>query len=280
MYENSGLLKNNYCQRRFNVLVRTVSALLLISFSIPIILYSPSWLFILFVFFICSVISYEYNKLIRKIFSGISTWDVTLDVVLIIFFVCYTDYSLYFFICYLVLQISLKLFFSKSKSSIFLSLGGIFLGVVWIALPGISIIFVERMEIGRLLIISILILTWSNDIFAYLVGKNIGRTKLLPSVSPNKTIEGSLAGLVGGVISGILIFRFLLPYEFHIFSIVFVCLIFSILGQFGDLCESALKRKAQVKDSSNLIPGHGGFFDRLDSFLFVIPLLYIFLKIL
>ena len=149
-------------------MVRTVSALLLISFSIPIILYSPSWLFVRFVFFICSVISYEYNKLIRKIFSGISTWDVTLDVVLIIFFVCYTDYSLYFFICYLVLQISLKLFFSKSKSSIFLSLGGIFLGVVWIALPGISIIFVERMEIGRLLIISILLLfsfnTFSQDI--------------------------------------------------------------------------------------------------------------------
>ena len=193
-------------------MVRTVSALLLISFSIPIILYSPSWLFILFVFFICSVISYEYNKLIRKIFSGISTWDVTLDVVLIIFFVCYTDYSLYFFICYLVLQISLKLFFSKSKSSIFLSLGGIFLGVVWIALPGISIIFVERMEIGRLLIISILILTWSNDIFAYLVGKNIGRTKLLPSVSPNKTIEGSLAGLIFCLLSGYLV-QLSLPME-------------------------------------------------------------------
>tara|TARA_A100001037_G_scaffold306794_1_gene355610 strand:- start:5878 stop:6660 length:783 start_codon:yes stop_codon:yes gene_type:complete len=260
--------------------VRTVSALLLISFTIPIVLLSPSWFFALFVFFMCSIISYEYNKLSKKIFPNIFSWDITLDVTLLIFFFCYTSYSWYLLLIYLSLQTFFKLFFSDSIVSGFLSLGGVLLGVVWIALPGIVIIFIEKMEFGRLLIISLLIITWSNDIFAYLVGKNIGKTKLLPSISPNKTVEGSIAGLIGGVISGILLFKFLPLYRFDLTYIFFISLILSIFGQFGDLCESAFKRNVKVKDSSNLIPGHGGFFDRLDSFLFAVPILYIFLKIL
>jgi len=168
----------------------------------------------------------------------------------------------------------MKLFFSKSLISGFLSLGGIFLGVVWVALPGISIILVERMELGRMLIVFLLILTWANDILAFLVGRGIGRKKLIPSISPNKTVEGSIAGLVGGTISGVFLFRLLSSYDFGFLSILLVSLILSILGQLGDLCESAFKRVAQVKDSSSLIPGHGGFFDRLDSFLFAIPFLF------
>ena len=259
--------------------MRTLSALLLASLTIPIVLYSPSWFFSLFVFSICAIISYEYNKLSRKVFPNIAVWDVTLDVIFFIFFVCYTNYFLYFFLFYLVLQIGLKLFSSESLMSGFSSLGGIFLGVVWIALPGISIILVERLEFGRIIIVALLILTWVNDIFAYLVGKNIGRTKLLPSVSPNKTIEGSVAGLIAGTASGIIFFELFPSYDFQFFYILLVSLVLSIFGQFGDLCESALKRFAKVKDSSDLIPGHGGFFDRLDSFLFAMPLLYVVLKV-
>ncbi len=259
--------------------MRTLSALLLASLTIPIVLYSPSWFFSLFVFTICAIISYEYNKLSRKVFPNIAVWDVILDVILFILFACYTNYFLYFFLLYLALQIGLKLFSSESLISAFSSLGGVFLGVIWIALPGISIILVERLEFGRMLILSLLILTWINDIFAYIVGKNIGRTKLLPSISPNKTIEGSVAGLIGGTVSGIILFKLLPLYDFQILYILLVSLVLSIFGQFGDLCESALKRVAQVKDSSDLIPGHGGFFDRLDSFLFAMPLLYVVLKV-
>jgi len=124
--------------------VRTVSALLLISFTIPIVLLSPSWFFALFVFFMCSIISYEYNKLSKKIFPNIFSWDITLDVTLLIFFFCYTSYSWYLLLIYLSLQTFFKLFFSDSIVSGFLSLGGVLLGVVWIALPGIVIIFIEK----------------------------------------------------------------------------------------------------------------------------------------
>ncbi|MED5579686.1 MAG: phosphatidate cytidylyltransferase [Nitrospinota bacterium] len=255
-------------------MVRTASALFLVSLTVPIVLYSPSWFFSLFVISVCSIIAYEYNQLSRKIFPEITAWDVILDVILFIFFACYTDYLLFPLLFYLTLRILMKLFFSKSLISGFLSLGGIFLGVVWVALPGISIILVERMELGRMLIVFLLILTWANDILAFLAGRGIGRKKLIPSISPNKTVEGSIAGLVGGTISGVFLFRLLSSYDFGFLSILLVSLTLSILGQLGDLCESAFKRVAQVKDSSSLIPGHGGFFDRLDSFLFAIPFLF------
>lgn len=119
------------------------------------------------------------------------------------------------------------------------------------------------------------------DTFALLGGMRFGKHKLAPQVSPNKTIEGSVCGALSSVVVAVplyLVLKFLYPVSF--LNCVIISLVSSTMGQIGDLAESLLKRWIGVKDFSNLIPGHGGFMDRLDSYMFSIPTAYLFLKIL
>lgn len=122
-----------------------------------------------------------------------------------------------------------------------------------------------------------LFLVWATDICAYFVGKRFGRRKLLPAISPNKTVEGSLGGL-GGALLVTLLFYLVHPATFagrNLLLMLVFALFFSAAGQFGDLVESAFKRHYGVKDSGRFIPGHGGLLDRFDSLLFVFPLLHL-----
>ena len=123
----------------------------------------------------------------------------------------------------------------------------------------------------------ILLALWSLDTFAYFGGKSLGKHKLSPRISPNKTIEGSLSGILGAVIIAVLykLFVFKSLSFFHVFAIT---IIISVFGQVGDLIESLLKRKAEIKDSSNALPGHGGMLDRFDSLIFCSPFLYFYIK--
>jgi len=128
------------------------------------------------------------------------------------------------------------------------------------------------------IIIGIFILIWVNDTFAYIVGKSIGKHKLFERISPKKTIEGFIGGLVFTMIGS-----YILSMYFTFFSpVVWVCtgLIVGFFGTIGDLIESKFKRTAGVKDSGKIMPGHGGILDRLDSVIFAIPFLYLFYQIL
>ena len=129
------------------------------------------------------------------------------------------------------------------------------------------------------ILISILILIWANDTFAYLVGKNFGRNKLFPSVSPKKTIEGFIGGLIFTGISSILLSKFYIESNILYIWIV-IAVIVSIFSTLGDLIQSKFKRVAGVKDSGKIMPGHGGILDRLDSIIFVIPFINLFYLIL
>lgn len=119
------------------------------------------------------------------------------------------------------------------------------------------------------------ILIWTNDTFAYIVGKSFGRHKLFPSISPKKTIEGFFGGLVFACGASYFIHRFTGSLNFNIW--LSLAVVMSTLGTFGDLIESKLKREAGVKDSGTLMPGHGGLYDRLDSILFASPFIYLVL---
>ena len=132
---------------------------------------------------------------------------------------------------------------------------------------------------GTALVAFPLVLTWASDIGAYAVGRTIGGRKLIPSVSPGKTVAGALGGLVVTVIAAWAYARFVLtPTALLTMSVqgamVFGAII-SVAAQVGDLTESLFKREANMKDSSRLIPGHGGLLDRLDSLLFVLPVAYL-----
>ena len=122
------------------------------------------------------------------------------------------------------------------------------------------------------------ILIWVNDTFAYLIGKNFGKQKLFPSISPKKTFEGFLGGLFFACVSSYFITKFTDTLDFT--SWLIISIIVSVFGTLGDLIESKYKRQANVKDSGVIMPGHGGLLDRLDSIIFAAPFIYLFLRIL
>lgn len=120
---------------------------------------------------------------------------------------------------------------------------------------------------------------WISDTFAYLGGRLMGKNKLMPSVSPGKTWEGAITGILAGGVSATLTAKYI--FHFEQYSIWFsIGILVSIFGILGDLFESKIKRKHHIKDSGTLLPGHGGVLDRMDSLLFAIPLYYIFITIL
>lgn len=128
------------------------------------------------------------------------------------------------------------------------------------------------------IIIGMFILMWTNDTFAYLVGKNFGKHKLYEKISPKKTIEGFIGGLVFTIVCGYIIsifYNFLPAVHWIAMAVMLV-----IFGSTGDLVESKFKRMAGVKDSGNIMPGHGGILDRLDSIIFAIPFLFLYLQII
>jgi phosphatidate cytidylyltransferase len=119
-------------------------------------------------------------------------------------------------------------------------------------------------------------LTWTCDTAAYVFGRMLGKTKVMPSVSPHKSLEGCLAGLLFAIIAGVVARFWFAPYLSLLDATVLGALI-GVFGQFGDLVESLWKRDAETKDSSHLIPGHGGVLDRFDSLLFTAPIVYYYL---
>ena len=134
---------------------------------------------------------------------------------------------------------------------------------------------------GTALVLLPVILTWASDIGAYAVGRLVGRRKLIPSISPGKTVEGAVGALVTCVVVCWLYVTFVLRPAAQLTisptGIVLFALAISATAQIGDLAESLLKREAGVKDSSQILPGHGGILDRFDSLLFVLPVAYLLL---
>ena len=131
-------------------------------------------------------------------------------------------------------------------------------------------IWLHRLTDGPWLVVSLLVMTWVGETAAYLVGSTMGRHKLAPTISPNKTIEGAGAQVVFTVAAAVGVGAWLLP-AWSVLSCIGAGLLVGIVGQVGDLAESAIKRSANVKDAGGLIPGHGGLLDRLDSLLFNVP---------
>jgi len=132
-------------------------------------------------------------------------------------------------------------------------------------------------EFAKMLITGIFLIIWMNDSFAYLIGKQFGKNKLYPSVSPKKTVEGAIGGLVFGLLAAVLIAQIdplLSLYQWLLLATVVV-----IIGNLGDLLESKFKRVAGVKDSGAILPGHGGMLDRLDSLIFAAPFAYLLIII-
>ena len=157
-------------------------------------------------------------------------------------------------------------------------IGKALLTIIYIASGFVSLAYLRH--VGLYLIIYVLLVAIITDTFAYLIGTKFGKKRLCESISPKKSVEGAIAGLLfGGVLSGLFALWMDL-FQMHFLLVFLLSFFLSIVGQFGDLVASKFKRNHNIKDFSNLFPGHGGVMDRFDSWIFVGLNLLIIIKIL
>lgn len=288
-------------------LKRAISGAIYIILLLTSILYSTESFFVLFGLFLIITISEFCNLIqIRKIFPIIIGAFIYISVTLFSHYtailtktvnkIFHIDLSflinieqLDLILLSIALIVSIKcilfLFYDKiqkiSISSKYLYLLG------YIILP---FIFITKISFGVIdynpkIIIGLFILIWTNDTFAYIVGKSIGKNKLFERISPKKTIEGFFGGVIFAIFAGYLISKYYIKAtsQFSDKSILIwtiIAVIVGVMGTIGDLIESKFKRIAGVKDSGKIMPGHGGILDRLDSVIFVAPFVFLFYKIL
>lgn len=155
-------------------------------------------------------------------------------------------------------------------------------GIIYVIGCIIFLALLRGIQSGRILIWYAIIAAWGTDIFAYLIGKRFGKHKF-SEVSPKKSIEGCIAGIIGAVAIAVL-YTFainkIFDLQYSYLFVVIVTAILSMIGQVGDFAASSIKRSVGIKDFSNLIPGHGGLLDRIDSLIFVAPFAYILLDMM
>jgi len=173
-----------------------------------------------------------------------------------------------------------SILFAK-KEEVISHLGKIFLTIIYIVVPFTLMVQIPFLNTEysyvNTIILGVFILIWTNDTFAFLIGKNFGKHKLLERISPNKTIEGFIGGMVFTFIASLILTRVFSSLSLD--KWIVIAGIVSVFGVLGDLIESMFKRQAGVKDSSNFIPGHGGFLDRFDSVIFAAPFIFIYLQL-
>ena len=174
--------------------------------------------------------------------------------------------------------------FTRSLGDVSRSISVAFFGVLYLSLGLGSLILLRNgdvvaPELAAGWVIFLFAAIWIIDTAAYYVGVKRGRNKLSPAISPNKTVEGFFGGFLGAVLAAG-IFSFIFLKEVGFVGLIVPAMIIAFFGQLGDLVESIFKREMGVKDSSNLIPGHGGILDRFDSLVFAAPALYLYLRYL
>jgi phosphatidate cytidylyltransferase len=168
--------------------------------------------------------------------------------------------------------------FLQSKQP-FTNMGNYLLGVVYIGVPFALLITISlwRDDYAPMRVFGLLFLTWTNDTMAYMLGSQIGKTPFFARISPKKTWEGTLAGIVCTYIVAILMSLWIKDFGLWEWLLLASCV--AVFGTLGDLVESMFKRSIAIKDSGSILPGHGGFLDRFDSFIFTLPFAWLALMI-
>ncbi|AEV95256.1 phosphatidate cytidylyltransferase [Pediococcus claussenii] len=171
-----------------------------------------------------------------------------------------------------VIALLIRIIFSKNRFN-FDDAGVLTLSMLYIGFGFNQ--FVAARNVGLTTLLFVLFIVWLTDSGAYMIGRQFGRNKLSPLISPNKTWEGSIGGTVVAVII-CSIFAIWTKVSLDVIGITLIAIVLSIAGQMGDLIESSLKRYYGVKDSGKILPGHGGILDRFDSLLLVLPIAHLF----
>ncbi|MCK9163483.1 MAG: phosphatidate cytidylyltransferase [Bacteroidales bacterium] len=271
-----------------NFTKRTITGAVYVIAVISAIMFNP---IVLSVFFglIALISLYEFykNSKIKQIFTqNILGFALAITVYLSFALKAFQLNNIYPIALSLLLTFLIFIFeLYNKKGNPFTNIGYTILGIVYIVIPmGLTNYIVNPTLSPNtfipILLLSVFILAWSNDTFAYMVGVKFGKNRLFERISPKKSWEGFFGGFIAVQIASIILYKFTnTPLFFYDWMIIGA--IVSIIGTYGDLVESMFKREIGVKDSGNLLPGHGGFLDRFDIMFFTIPFVftYLFLKL-
>jgi phosphatidate cytidylyltransferase len=256
-----------------------LTGILLIIIFFPLIAYGSEFSFFVLALLVISVGLYELYSIVLpdnyKI-EKIGAISYSLLVALIVY------RGSFFYLLPLLTSIALIIFIlslvkfkelSEVLPVFFKLIGGIFYLAFFLS----HFILIRKVDLGREWVFFLLAVVFLGDTAAFYGGSLFGKHKLYRAISPKKTLEGSLGGVIGSI-WGALIFRSLFFPRLEIHHCLILSIGLAVMGQLGDLCESMIKRKADVKDSSKLLPGHGGLLDRIDGVIFGAPLLYYYLE--
>jgi phosphatidate cytidylyltransferase len=279
--------------------LRILTAILLIPPVIYLIGWSPKWLLLAAVIAVAEWCLHEFFQLCRHAdFKPLSTLGYLAGAALCAARAVETGgsalYALLLLIALVLITLTAALVTSRDLKTYLGTAATTIFGVIYIGLALSCVIPLRFTQLsygvlrvagttdatgGRNLLLLLFLVIWADDTFAYLVGRTIGRNRLFPSISPKKTLEGSVAGL-GGSLLVAWGFASLFWQTASLKKVMLLAGLVGLFGQVGDLAESAMKRGASVKDSGSVLPGHGGLLDRVDSLLFGAPVMWLGLAIM
>lgn len=257
-------------KRALTTLVAVPIVVYLIKFA-PVSVYTATVMLAMF------IALYEYSLLTRGRSSTVVFLPAYLLAALILLSFYFVHLRLQFYVPAGAALVLIVAFFSRVdianalQSTAIAVFGAWYLGGLMGYLIGVRMIEAGG-STGANLTLLLFVIVWAADIFAYLIGRSLGRHQLT-AVSPKKTVEGAVGGLIFSILAAY-VFRLFFLQQIPVRDILILGALVSVMGQLGDLCESLLKRSANVKDSGSIIPGHGGLLDRVDSLLFGAPTMY------
>ncbi len=260
------------------LLQRILSAITLALLAIVCLYFVNEIIFLAVTILLISVCIFEYLKALKK--KKVSLQPVLLYTSVFLLFTTYwhvrTNLNEYYLQAYAIAFVPIIIGSLFSKPPFFITVFWYLMPLLWIMLP-LSLLATLRFEgynqEGANMIVFLIVVVAFNDIFAYFGGKRFGRHMLAPSISPKKTVEGTMFGYIGALAGGYFVGYYFAGFQFD-WKLIVIILLVTLAAQIGDLVESKFKRYCQIKDSSNLIPGHGGFLDRLDAILIALPVFW------
>jgi phosphatidate cytidylyltransferase len=247
---------------------RVLTAAVAVPIVLLVTIFSPDWLFAFAVGLVCAVAVDEFLSLGEgKGIGRPDRWFLVPAALVAISFISGGGWALTVFAFSAITLMTVTIFSAPIETA----LGRVGMGLGSVAYCSLTLGFLVL--IPRELVLTLFAIIWVGDTAAYYGGRAFGRHLLAPKVSPKKTVEGAVAGFIGSVFAGVVAAFFLGEPRLQMAGISGAT---AVAGQLGDLAESVLKRSAGVKDSSSILPGHGGILDRLDSLFFAAPLFYWF----
>ena len=259
--------------------LKRISSGFIVALALAIILLTPNNIITGILFTIITIIAmHEYLKAISKVCKPIK-WIGYLSCIIVGIINIISEKNILQILMFSVPSILLILFahiIATDMKITFKDVAYTFLGICYIPVFMIFLTLIDGMKNGKILLVYIFIASWGTDIFAYCIGSKLGKHKF-SKVSPKKSVEGCIAGTLGATIM-ILIYTAILnnyfSFEYSYFIMGIAGIVLSLIGQLGDFSASCIKRYVDIKDYSNLLPGHGGMLDRIDSVLFIAPFAY------